>query len=240
LLDNKFATLPYVVAEGRRVIGNIERVSNLFLTKTVYSVLLAFLIGLSGVLGQLFGFESLPYPFLPRHVTIAAWFTIGIPAFVLSLAPNNERARTGFVQRVMRLAVPSGLIIGTASFVCYLLTYSGSHSSETERVQASTATLITLIMIAMWVLAIVARPYNWWKLLLIGVSAASYLILFSVPVSRHFFKLDPSNVTVTTVALICGAVGIVAVELASAIMTRRGRRAAARVIDGTPNVAGPL
>ncbi|BCN77510.1 putative cation-transporting ATPase E [Prescottella equi] len=80
LLDNKFATLPYVVGEGRRVIGNIERVSNLFLTKTVYSVLLAFLIGVSGVVAQIFDFDPLPYPFLPRHVTIAAWFTIGIPA----------------------------------------------------------------------------------------------------------------------------------------------------------------
>ncbi len=108
LLDNKFATLPYVVGEGRRVIGNIERVSNLFLTKTVYSVLLAFLIGITGVLSQIFHFEPVPYPFLPRHVTIAAWFTIGIPAFILSLAPNNERARSGFVPRVMRLAVPSG------------------------------------------------------------------------------------------------------------------------------------
>ncbi len=90
LLDNKFATLPYVVGEGRRVIGNIERVSNLFLTKTVYSVLLAFLIGLTGVLSQIFHFEPIPYPFLPRHVTIAAWFTIGIPAFVLSLAPTTS------------------------------------------------------------------------------------------------------------------------------------------------------
>src|SRR5206468_2778907 len=112
LLDNKFATLPYVVGEGRRVIGNIERVSNLFLTKTVYSVLLAFLIGVAGIGSQLFHYEPVPYPFLPRHVTIAAWFTIGIPAFILSLAPNNERARTGFVPRVLRLAIPSGAVIG--------------------------------------------------------------------------------------------------------------------------------
>ena len=125
LLDNKFATLPYVVGEGRRVIGNIERVSNLFLTKTVYSVLLAFLIGASGVLSQLFDTEPLPYPFLPRHVTIAAWFTIGIPAFILSLAPNHERARSGFVPRVMRLAVPSGIVIGVATFTSYLIAYEG-------------------------------------------------------------------------------------------------------------------
>ncbi len=137
LLDNKFATLPYVVGEGRRVIGNIERVSNLFLTKTVYSVLLAFLIGVSGVVAQIFDFDPLPYPFLPRHVTIAAWFTIGIPAFILSLAPNNERARTGFVSRVMRLAIPSGVIIGIATYVSYLLAYAGPDATEQQVEQAA-------------------------------------------------------------------------------------------------------
>ncbi|GAB2672772.1 cation-translocating P-type ATPase [Nocardia goodfellowii] len=214
LLDNKFATLPYVVGEGRRVIGNIERVSNLFLTKTVYSVLLAFLVGVAGVGSQIFGYEPLGYPFLPRHVTIAAWFTIGIPAFILSLAPNNERARTGFVSRVMRLAIPSGVVIGVATFIAYLIAYEGPDATETERVQASTTALITLIMIAVWVLALVSRPYVWWKVVLIGASVAAYVFLFTMPFTREFFKLDPSNVRLTTAALILGAVGIVLVEAA--------------------------
>ncbi|OUS95732.1 HAD-IC family P-type ATPase [Rhodococcus sp. NCIMB 12038] len=213
LLDNKFATLPYVVGEGRRVIGNIERVSNLFLTKTVYSVLLAFLIGITGVLSQIFHFEPVPYPFLPRHVTIAAWFTIGIPAFILSLAPNNERARSGFVPRVMRLAVPSGVIIGVTTFISYLLVYAGPDQTETQKIQAGTSALITLIMIALWVLAVVARPYVWWKLVLIFGSVAGYLILFAVPFTREFFKLDPTNVGATTSALVCGLVGVVLVEI---------------------------
>ncbi|OZD01011.1 magnesium-transporting ATPase [Rhodococcus sp. 06-235-1A] len=228
LLDNKFATLPYVVGEGRRVIGNIERVSNLFLTKTVYSVLLAFLIGLSGVLSQIFHFEPIPYPFLPRHVTIAAWFTIGIPAFVLSLAPNNERARSGFVSRVMRLAVPSGLIVGSCTFVSYLLVYAGPNATETQVTQASTTALITLIMIALWVLAVVARPYNWWKIVLLGGSVGGYLLLFAIPFCRTFFKLDPSNVGATTSALIIGGIGIALVEVAhrfgSALRNRKALR----------------
>ncbi|CCQ17698.1 putative cation transporter ATPase P-type [Rhodococcus sp. AW25M09] len=219
LLDNKFATLPYVVGEGRRVIGNIERVSNLFLTKTVYSVLLAFLIGLSGVLSQIFHFEPIPYPFLPRHVTIAAWFTIGIPAFVLSLAPNNERARSGFVSRVMRLAVPSGAIVGSCTFVSYLLVYAGPNATETQVTQASTTALITLIMIALWVLAVVARPYTWWKVLLLAGSVGGYLLLFAIPFCRTFFKLDPSNVGATTSALVIGAIGIALVEVANRIGT---------------------
>ncbi|MFC4376031.1 cation-translocating P-type ATPase [Nocardia halotolerans] len=220
LLDNKFATLPYVVGEGRRVIGNIERVSNLFLTKTVYSVLLAFLVGLAGVGSQIFGYDPIGYPFLPRHVTIAAWFTIGIPAFVLSLAPNNERARTGFVSRVMRLAVPSGVVIGVATFVAYLIAYAGPEASETQKVQAGTTALITLIMIAVWVLALVARPYVWWKVVLIATSVLAYVALFMVPFTREFFKLDPSNPRLTLAAFVCGAVGIVLVELAWWVQAR--------------------
>ncbi|MFE9786662.1 cation-translocating P-type ATPase [Nocardia salmonicida] len=221
LLDNKFATLPYVVGEGRRVIGNIERVSNLFLTKTVYSVLLAFLVGIAGVGSQIFGYDPIGYPFLPRHVTIAAWFTIGIPAFVLSLAPNNERARTGFVGRVMRLAVPSGVVIGVATFVSYLIAYAGPEASQAQKVQAGTTALITLIMIAMWVLVLVARPYVWWKVVLIAVSVLAYVALFTIPFTREFFKLDPSNPRLTLAAVACGAIGIVLVELAWWVQSRR-------------------
>ncbi|HSX99431.1 MAG TPA: HAD-IC family P-type ATPase, partial [Streptomyces sp.] len=96
LLNNSFSTLPSVVAEGRRVIGNITRVATLFLVKTVYSVLLAVLV----VCWQV------EYPFLPRHLTLLSTLTIGVPAFFLALAPNKERARPHFVRRVMRYAIP--------------------------------------------------------------------------------------------------------------------------------------
>ena len=212
LLDNKFSTLPYVVAEGRRVIGNIERVSNLFLTKTVYSVLLAMMVGIAGLGSRLFGSDPVVYPFQPIHVTIAAWFTIGIPAFVLSLAPNNERAQPGFVRRVMAAAVPSGAVIGLATFVCYLLAYEGRGSTREEQAQASTSALITLLLIAVWVLAVVARPYTWWRLGLVAVSAAAYVVIFSLPFAQRTFLLDPSNVTLTTMALVIGVLGAVLVE----------------------------
>jgi cation-transporting ATPase E len=204
LLDDKFATLPYVVAEGRRVIGNIERVSNLFLTKTVYSVLLALMVGIAQV----------PFPFLPRHITITAWFTIGLPAFVLSLAPNNERARSGFVGRVMRMAVPAGLVIAAATFVSYLLVYKGSGQSEVDKIQAGTTALITLITIALWVLGIVARPYRWWKIGLIGGMVVLTLALFLIPFTQKFFALDPSVSAYTLSAFACAGVGIVLVEAA--------------------------
>jgi cation-transporting ATPase E len=213
LLDNKFATLPDVVGEGRRVIGNIERVSNLFLTKTVYSVLLAVLVGVAGLSAKLFGTDPLPFSFQPIHVTIAAWYTIGIPAFVLSLAPNKERAHPGFVRRVMTSALPSGLVVGLATFISYLLAYQGRAATGTEQTQASTAALITLLVSALWVLAVVARPYEWWRVALVAVSGLGYVVIFSIPLARKLFMLDTSNVAGTVLALGIGLLGAVAVEV---------------------------
>ena len=213
LLDNKFATLPHVVAEGRRVIGNIERVSNLFLTKTVYSVLLAVLVGIAGVGSKIFHTDPLLFPFQPIHVTITAWFTIGIPAFVLSLAPNNERAKPHFVRRVMTAALPSGLIVGTATFVCYLLAYQGRHASDERQMQGSTAALITLLMSGVWVLAVVARPYTWWRVLLVVAAGSAYVVIFSIPLAREKFMVDPSNVALTTMAMTIGLLAAAAIEV---------------------------
>jgi cation-transporting ATPase E len=213
LLDNKFATLPHVVGEGRRVIGNIERVSNLFLTKTVYSVLLAILVGLAGLASKIFGSDPLPFPFQPIHVTIAAWFTIGIPAFVLSLAPNNERAHPGFVRRVMTSALPSGLVVGIATFTSYLVAYQGRDATEVQQTQASTAALITLLVSSVWVLAVVARPYEWWRVALVAVAGLAYVVIFSIPLAQKTFMLDPSNMAITSMALGIGLVGAAAIEV---------------------------
>ncbi|OBG61851.1 cation-translocating P-type ATPase [Mycobacterium sp. E735] len=212
LLDNRFATLPYVVAEGRRVIGNIERVANLFLTKTVYSVLLALLVGIECLFAKVIKADPLLYPFQPIHVTIAAWFTIGIPSFILSLAPNNERAYPGFARRVLSSALPSGLIVGTATFASYLLAYHGRHATFQQQEQASTAALITLLMTALWVLAVVARPYQWWRVALVIASALAYVVIFSIPLARKAFLLDPSDVVVTSTAVGIGVLGAAAVE----------------------------
>ncbi|MGV9710917.1 HAD-IC family P-type ATPase [Gordonia sp. NPDC003424] len=231
LLDNKFATLPYVVGEGRRVIGNIERVSNLFLTKTVYAVLLALLVGITGIAAKIFGFTSLSYPFQPIHVTISAWFTIGIPSFILSLAPNHERAKTGFVRRVLTQAVPNGIIVGLSAFVTYLIVNPGgsgvaigtkdSVDLSPAQTQAATATLVTLIAVALYVLAVVARPYTWWKVVLLAGSVGAYVIIFSWPWTQHLFKLDSSNAQMMTVAFISAAVGIAGVEVVSRVLPPR-------------------
>jgi cation-transporting ATPase E len=210
LLDNKFATLPTVVGEGRRVIGNIERVSTLFLTKTVYSVLLALMFVVPGLVGL----EKLSYPFLPRHVTMIGWFTIGLPAFVLSLAPSNERARTGFVARVISSAVPAGIIVSVATFVSYLLAYQGAGASSSEQTQATTTALITLIATSLWVVAIVARPYAWWKAGLVALMVVLSTLMFAIPFTQRLFALDPGDTGRTLTAFACAAVGIVLIEIA--------------------------
>ena len=202
LLDNKFATLPYVVAEGRRVIGNIERVANLFLTKTVYSVLIALLVGI----------WQLPFPLQPIHVTITGWFTIGVPAFLLSLAPNHERARPGFARRVLQLALPSGVVVAICTFTTYLLCRPPVGSGEALRTQASTASLACLIIVATWVLSVVARPYEWWKVALLVLSVAAYVAIFLVPFTQSLFLLDAGNAAMMRTGLTVGLAGAATIE----------------------------
>ncbi|MFJ7149477.1 HAD-IC family P-type ATPase [Streptomyces sp. NPDC100445] len=190
LLDNSFASLPSVVAEGRRVIGNITRVATLFLVKTVYSVLLAVLVVCARV----------EYPFLPRHLTLLSTLTIGVPAFFLALAPNTERARPHFVRRVMRYAVPAGVVAGAATFLTYLLArhhYSGPGALEAE----TSAATLTLFLTSLWVLALIARPYTWWRVALVAAMVAAFLLVLTVPALQDFFALKLVGVTLPWTAV---------------------------------------
>ncbi len=171
LLDNQFAHLPSVLAEGRRVIANIERVANLFVIKNVYSLFLALAITVAG----------LAYPFLPRHMSILSALTIGIPAFFLALAPNNQRYRPGFLSRVLRFAVPTGAIIAVFIFASYLLV---RHTSDSTAL-ASTAAAIVVMTIGVWVLACLARPLKWWSVLLIASVGAAFGGLIALPFARN-------------------------------------------------------
>ncbi|MFW6641010.1 HAD-IC family P-type ATPase [Nocardiopsis algeriensis] len=180
LLDNRFAVLPRVVAEGRRVIGNIERVASLFLTKTVYTMVLATIVGLLAV----------SYPFFPRHATLINAVTFGIPSFFLALAPNTDIARPGFVARTLRLAVPSGLVAGLAAVTTYLLVLGGRSAPDPSD---RTAVVITLCATTLWVLLLVAKPYVWWKVLLVGSMVGLLTLAMVTPLGQWFFDLDVSD-----------------------------------------------
>ncbi|CAL9489977.1 HAD-IC family P-type ATPase [Streptomyces sp. enrichment culture] len=210
LLNNSFATLPSVVAEGRRVIGNITRVATLFLVKTVYSVLLAILVVCSQV----------EYPFLPRHLTLLSTLTIGVPAFFLALAPNKERAKPHFVRRVMRYAIPGGVVAGAATFVTYLVArqhYSGPGALDAE----TSAATLTLFLISMWVLAIIARPYTWWRVLLVAAMGLSFVVVLAVPWLQDFFALKLVGVTMPWTAVGIAVVAAAALELLWSWVDRR-------------------
>ncbi len=145
LVDDNFSAMPSVIAEGRQVIANVERVANLFVTKTVYATVLALVVGVA----------RLPFPFLPRHLTLVSALTIGIPGFFLALAPNTKRAQHGFTSRVLRFAVPAGLVAAAATFAAYSL--ARSEPSTTLQSARTVATLV-LAGVALWVLSILARP----------------------------------------------------------------------------------
>ncbi|WP_406285607.1 cation-translocating P-type ATPase [Embleya sp. NBC_00896] len=200
LLDNSFATLPSVVAEGRRVIGNIERVANLFLTKTVYALLLSLLTGVVGVV----------FPFLPRHLTLIGSLTIGVPAFFLALAPNAERARAGFVPRVLRFAIPGGVVAALVTFLSYWLAHL-DHGSNLA--QDRTSAVITLFLVAIWILAIVARPYTWWRIALIAAMGAAFLMALYIPFVADFFALYPQHQGNNGTAVGIAVVGAALLEL---------------------------
>ncbi|GAA1995712.1 HAD-IC family P-type ATPase [Microbacterium pumilum] len=221
LLDGQFSHLPDVVAEGRQVIANIERVSMLFLNKTVYATGLAIL----------FGVLVLEFPFLPRQLSITDGLTIGIPAFFLALMHNSQRYVPGFLKRSLSFAIPSGTIIAIA-LTLYTL---GAKSLGAEEPELRTGSTIILAIVGIWVLTVLSRPINRYKVLVIGAMFITLLVIFTIPLASEFFELvDPGEdvaylVTIVTVLTI-GAIEIVrffhrrfvAKELAKAGVTSLG------------------
>ena len=205
LLNDDFATLPHVVAEGRRVLGNIERVANLFLTKTVYAIVLALLVGVGAVITWVIDSEPLPYPFMPLHITLIGSLTIGIPAFFLAMAATSDRAKSGFVLRVLRFAIPAGIVASVATFTVYLLVLERGSSL----VSAQTTATITLFAVALAVLALVARPYTWWRLLLVVGLGAAFAFALLTPLGSRFFELDLPGLWYFTAAAFAAGAAIV-------------------------------
>ena len=199
LLDSDFGGLPPVLAEGRRVIANVERVANLFVTKTVYATLMALSVGVLHV----------PFPFLPRHLTIVSSLTIGIPAFFLALAPNDRRAVPGFVGRVLRFAVPAGTLAAVATMSAYAF----ARSQDVSQIEARTTATIALFIVALWVLAILSRPTDFWRLGLETAMAGLFVVTLLVPWSRHFFALDMARADITAVAVAIAAAAAALLEV---------------------------
>ena len=233
LLDGRFSHLPSVLAQGRRVIGNVERVANLFVAKNVMSLVAIVSAAL----------VALPFPFLPRHLTLVSAVSIGIPAFFLALGPNEQRYVPGFLRRVLRFAVPSGVIAGAVVLVAYLIAKadsavrlaeaSGQCTMNAAQTGAppdpvcwypgtvATAALLTTFF---WILAVLARPVRAWKVGLIGAMVGISVLAFVLPAARRFFDFAASPALIGE-ALLVGGVGAVLVEVVYRF-TRGSRRAA--------------
>ncbi|MFT4212211.1 MAG: HAD-IC family P-type ATPase [Microbacterium sp.] len=180
LLDGRFSHLPDVVAEGRQVIANIERVSMLFLTKTAYATGLAIL----------FGALVLEFPFLPRQLSITDGLTIGIPAFFLALMPNARRYIPGFLRRSLSFAIPAGVVIAL-TLTAYTLT---ARSLDVDMDQLRTGSTIILAIVGIWILSILSRPLNRYKVIVIGGMFIALTALFTIPLATVFFQLtDPGE-----------------------------------------------
>jgi cation-transporting ATPase E len=175
LLDDKFATLPDVVAEGRRLIGNVDRVSRLFFTKTCYALLIAIAVSIT----------SLPYLFYPRHLTIVSILAIGVPAFLLALAPNAARVAPGFLSRALRFAVPAGIVIAAAALIAFLTTRGLNLGIDAAR---TSATVVT-VTLSLLVLAALARPLASWRGAMVLALGAIFAALFVSPWLRSVLAL---------------------------------------------------
>ncbi len=201
LLDGRFSSLPGVVAEGRRVLGNIERTSNLFLTKTVYAMVLALA---TGVL-------AFPFPFLPRHLTLVGSLTIGIPGFFIALMPSARRARAGMVPRVLRFAGPAGFVIAAATLAAYILVRN--HGAGATLDESRTAATVVLFWLGTLVLVLVARPLTPFRRAIVLGMVLLFVAALALPAGREFFALDLPSLIVSFAAVGVAALCATGLEL---------------------------
>lgn len=209
LVHDDFAALPHVVAEGRRVIANIERLANLFVTKTIYALFLALATGVA----------RLPFPFLPRQLSVVGSLTIGIPAFFLALEPNSQRAIPGYVPRVLRFALPSGIIAAAVTFAAY----ADARADHASLAESRTTATVVLFIVAMWILTLPIRPLTTRRRVLIATIVVVFVLIVLAPWSRSYLALasPPLFTWATTAALI--AIACALLEVGARVVGHRRR-----------------
>jgi cation-transporting ATPase E len=203
LLEDQFSRLPEAVGEGRRIARNIHRLGRLYLTKTVYAAALILLVAVPGF----------AFPFLPRHLTLAAFLTIGIPSFVLALAPSDGPLYRGRLLRALAaFAVPAGVSTAIASILSFFLVDTVAGASLDAGRTAATTTLIVLGLA--FVLLLERGPgrehiaiQSYMLALVAGLGALYALILAAAPV-RDFFEMDLLDATQWFLALLSAAIGL--------------------------------
>jgi magnesium-transporting ATPase (P-type) len=199
LVNGDFAAVPGMVAEGRRILRNIQRVTKLFVTKSVFAAFLIVAIGITPT----------EYPLLPRHLTIVGALTVGIPAFFLALAPSEGPWRTeGFLREVTRFAVPAGVAAGLGVTASYLISLN---VFDLGLLQARTAATSTLIVVGLYlVLALEATSTRRARLVAILCAGlfAVYVVILVVPGLRDFYELAVPNAAAVMLIVVGAAIAI--------------------------------
>ncbi len=203
LLKDQFSRLPEAVGEGRRIARNIHRLGRLYLTKTVYAAALILLVAVPGF----------AFPFLPRHLTLAAFLTIGIPSFVLALAPSDGPLYRGRLLRALAaFAVPAGVATALGSILSFFLVDTVAGASLDAGRTAATTTLIVLGLA--FVLLLERGPgrehiaiQSYMLALIAGLGALYALILAAAPV-RDFFEMELLSSAQWFLAMLAAAVGL--------------------------------
>ena len=205
LVNGDFASVPLLVAEGRRALRNLQRVTKLYVTKSAFAAFLILTIGTS----------SAAYPLLPRHLSLAASLTIGIPTFFLALAPSSGAWQpTGFVRGVARFAVPAGVMIGTGVIAGYLFAL---HDLDLSVGDSRTVALTTLVVCGLYlVLALEAGGSRKRSALVGGMCAVMgglYVVALLLPATRSFFALTVPTPGMVATAILAGSASIGALAL---------------------------
>ncbi|MDE3131808.1 MAG: HAD-IC family P-type ATPase [Acidobacteriota bacterium] len=205
LISGDFAPVPTLVAEGRRALRNLQRVTKLYVTKSAFAAFLILTIGVS----------SDAYPLLPRHLSLGASLTIGIPTFFLALAPSSGPWRpTGFVHAVARFAVPAGFVTGTGIVAAYLFAV---HDLDLPIHAARTVALTTLVANGLYlVMALEAGGSRRRSTLVAGmcaVMAGLYVLALLLPGTESFFQLTSPNAGMIATSIVASAISIGALAL---------------------------
>jgi cation-transporting ATPase E len=199
LVDGDFAAIPGMVDEGRRILRNIQRVTKLFVTKSVFAAFLIVAVGITPT----------EYPLLPRHLTVVGALTVGIPAFFLALAPSDGPWRTDdFLREVGRFAVPAGVAAGLGVTTTYLVSLN---VFDLGLLQSRTAATSALILVGLYlVLALEATSPSRARLvgILCGSLLAAYVALLALPSTRRFFELAVPNPPAVVLVLVGAGIAI--------------------------------
>jgi P-type E1-E2 ATPase len=199
LVGGEFGVVPQMVAEGRKVLRNLQRVTKLFVAKSAFAVVLILTAGL------------LPssYPVLPRHLTLAAALTIGIPAFFLALAPSSGPYRApSFLREVARFAIPAGTATGLGVVSSYLFALNVINLPTIEAQTVSVTVLVIVGLYLVFVLEAAGRVRAVLVLVLCFGLLALYALVLAFEATRDFFELAVPNAGIVFSALGGSAVAI--------------------------------